>query len=211
MSRAGRKWTATERPVYALVLAVLGSVIAAAGLFVLDWSDGVDFLALRHTVADGGDQYGVLSQVYVRSLYLPLFFAAVVTAVCATAERAIARTFSCIAGVVIGGWLVVALIWVETGAVGTDESRKNALALLVIVALVGVGCLLLGGGALFDTRAVFARSLAAVVAALAIVLHVYLIEDVYGSPSFGAWAAVVGFALLVVAVAVPYRRIERAW
>ena len=202
-----RSWTA-ERPAYALALAVLGSLVAALGLFVLEWADGVDFLALRQDVSSGGDHYSVVSQVYTRGLYLPLFLAAVVTGLCATAEHAVARVLSCAAGVVVGGWLVGALIWVETGAVGTDATRRHALPILVVVALVGVGCLVLGGGALFDTRAVLTRSLAALVAGLAVVLHVYLIEDVYDSPSVGAWSAVVGFALLVAAPAVPYRRIE---
>jgi hypothetical protein len=207
VSGAARRWSA-ERPAFSLVLAILGSVIAVLGLFVLDWADGVDFLALRHTIAADGDQYAVLTQVYARALYLPLLLAAVVTGLCATAEPALARTLNSLAGLLLGGWLVGALIWAMTGAVGTDETRRHALGFLVLVALVGVGCLLLAGGALFDTRAVFARILAALVAVLAVVLHVYLIEDVYSSPSLGAWSAVIGFGLLAVAPAVPYRRIE---
>jgi hypothetical protein len=193
------------------VLAVLGAVVAALGLFVLDWADGAGFLDVRHAIASGGDDYHVLTQVYARALYLPLLVAAIVTGLCATSEQAVARIGSCAAGVAIGGWLIGALIWVETGAVGTDRTRRDALVLLVVVALVGVGCLVLGGGALFDTRSVFARGLAALTAALAVVLHVYLIEDVYDSPSLGAWFAVIGFGILVVAPALPYRRIERAW
>jgi hypothetical protein len=207
---ATREWTA-ERAPYSLAVTVLGAIVAALGLFVLDWDDGVDFLDVRHTIASSGDHYNVLTQVYARSLYLPLLVAAIVAGLCATAQPAVTRIGSCVAGVAVGGWLVGALIWVETGAVGTDSTRRDALALLVVVALVGVGCLVLGGGALFDTRAIFARALAAVTAALAVVLHVYLIEDVYDSPSLGAWSAVVGFGLLVVAPALPYRRIERAW
>lgn len=210
MPAATREWTA-ERPPYSLAVTVLGAIVAALGLFVLDWEDGVDFLDVRRTIASGGDHYNVLTQVYARSLYLPLLVAAIVAGLCATAELAVTRIGSCVAGVAVGGWLVGALIWVETGAVGTDSTRRDALALLVVVALVGVGCLVLGGGALFDTRSIFARALAAVTAALAVVLHVYLIEDVYDSPSLGAWSAVVGFGLLVVAPALPYRRIERAW
>jgi hypothetical protein len=206
---ASPSWT-VERPSFGLLLALLGSVVAALGLLVLEWEDGVDFLALRHTIAGAGDQYGVLTQVYARALFLPLLLAAVITGLCATAGRAIARVGSGVAGLLIGGWLVGVLIWVETGAVGTDETRKDALPFLVFVALVGVGCLLLGGGAFFDTRAVLARSLAAAVAGLAVVLHVYVIEDVYSSPTLGAWVAVVGFGLLVVAPALPYRRIEHA-
>ena len=210
MPAATREWTA-ERPPYSLAVAVLGAIVAALGLFVLDWEEGVDFLDVRRAIIGGGDQYNVLTQVYARALYLPLLVAAVVAGLCATGERAAARIGSCVAGVAVGGWLIGALIWVETGAVGTDSTRRDALALLVVVALVGVGCLVLGGGALFDSRAIFARGLAALTAGLAVVLHVYLIEDVYDSPSLGAWAAVVGFGLLVVAPALPYRRIERAW
>jgi hypothetical protein len=204
---ATRDWTA-ERPAYVLAIAVLGSLVAALGLFVIEWADGVDFLALRHDINSGGDQYSVISQVYARVLYLPVFLAAVITGLCATAQPAIARALSCAAGVVVGGWLIGVLIWVETGAVGTDATRRHALPVLVVVALVGVGCLVLGGGALFDTRAVLTRSLAALVAGVAVVLHVYLIEDVFDSPSLGAWFAVIGFGLLVAAPAVPYRRIE---
>jgi hypothetical protein len=200
-----------ERPFYGVALAVLGSIVAALGLLVIEWEDGVDFLALRHTIADGGDQYGVVSQVYARSLYLPLLLAAILSALCATAEYAAARIGSGVAGLAIGGWLIGDLIWVEAGAVGTDATRRHALAVLVVMALVGVGCLLLGGAAVFDTRAVFARSLAAVIGALGVVLQVYVIEDVYDSPSLGAWLPVIGFGLLILAAALPYRRIERAW
>lgn len=209
MSGAARSWTA-ERPAFSVALAVLGSLIAALGLFVLDWTDGVDFLSLRHTIAAAGDDYSVVTQVYARALYLPLFLAAALTGLCAAAEPALVRTVNSVAGVLLGGWLVGVLIWVMTGAVGTDQTRRDALVALVVLALVGVGCLLLGGGALFDTRAVFTRALAAVVAVLAVVLHVYAIEDVYSSPSLGAWAAVVGFGLLALSPAVPYRRIEHA-
>ena len=209
MRAATRNWTA-ERPPFGLALAILGSIIAALGLLVIEWDAGVDFLALRHTIADAGDEYGVLTQVYARALFLPLLLAAIVTGLCATADRVAARIGSSVAGVLIGGWLVGVLIWVETGAVGTDKTRRDALALLVLVALVGVGCLLLGGGALFDTTAVLARCLAALVAVVALVLHVYVIEDVFSSPTRGAWVAVVGFGLLAVAPAVPYRRIEHA-
>ena len=209
MPAATRTWT-VERPSFGLALAVLGSIVAALGLLVIEWEDGVDFLALRHTIAGAGDRYSVLTQVYARELYLPLLAAAVVAGLCATAEHAAARIGSAVAGLVLGGWLVGLLIWVESGAVGTDATRRSALAMLVFVALVGVGCLVLGGAALIDTHAGFARILAGLAAALALVLHVYVIEDVYSSPTLGAWFAVIGFGLLVVAPAVPYRRIERA-
>jgi hypothetical protein len=210
VAAAPREWT-VERPFYGVALAVLGSLVAALGLLVIEWEDGVDFLALRHAIADGGDQYSVVSQVYARSLFLPLLLAAIVAALCATAEHAVARVGSGVAGLAIGGWLIGDLIWVETGAVGTDATRRHALAVLVVIALVGVGCLVLGAAAVFDTHAIYARTLAALVAALAIVVHIYVIEDVYDSPSLGAWLAVIGFGLLVLAPAVPYRRIERAW
>jgi hypothetical protein len=205
---ATRSWTA-ERPSFGLALAVLGALIAAMGLFVLEWDADTDWFALRHTLDAGGDQYSVVSQVYSRVLFLPVLLAVLVTGLCATAGRTIARVGSATAGIVFGGWLIGVLIWVETGSVGTDDSRQHALSVLVVVALVGVGCMVLGAGALFDDTAVLARSLAAVVAVLAVILHVYVIEDVLSDPAVGAWATAVGYALLAIAPALPYRRIER--
>lgn len=206
MPAATRSWTA-ERTPFALVLAVVGSALAVLGLFVLDWNAGENWLDVRRMVAQSGDTYSVVSQVYSHVLYLPMLLAAIVTGLCATAERAVARIGSAIAGIGIGGWLVGVFIWVETGGLGSDTGRRDALALLVFLALVGVACLLLGAGALFDTTSTLARVLASVVGGLAVLLHVYFVEDVLNDQSVGAWAAVAGYALLVIAPALPYRRI----
>lgn len=208
MPAATRSWTA-ERPSYGLALAVLGLVIAAFGLFVLEWDVDADWFAVRHVIDRGNGGYSVVSQVYSRALYLPVFLAVVVTGLSATAGRLLARIGSAVAGIAIGGWLIGVLIWVETGAVGTDSSRGDALPALVVMALVGVACLLLGGSAVFDDTALIARCLAAVVAGLAVVLHIYVIEDVVRSPGVAAWSTAVGYLLLTLAPALPYRRIER--
>lgn len=209
MPATTRPWT-VERPSFGLALSVLGAVIAALGLFVLQWDADADWFAVRRVVDYNSDQYSVISQIYSRVLYLPMFLAVLGTGLSATAGRAVARIGSALAGLVIGGWLIGVLIWAETGAVGTDDSRRHALPMLVVMALVGVGCLLLAGGALIDDRAALARALAAVVAGLGVVVHVYVIEDVLSGPSLGAWAPAVGYALMAAAPAVPYRRIERA-
>jgi hypothetical protein len=203
-----RSWT-VERPSFGLGIALLGSVVVAAGLFALDWDVNADWFAVRRVIGYSGDQDSVVSQVYSRVLYLPVFLAAVLSGLSATAGRAIARVGSAVAGIAIGGWLIGVFIWVEVGAVGTSAGRHDALPALVVFALVGVGCLLLGGGAFVDDSAVLARVLAAVVAIVAVVIHVYVIEDVLTDQSAGAWAPAVGYTLLALAPVLPYRRIER--
>ncbi|MDT4915822.1 MAG: hypothetical protein QOH89_522 [Pseudonocardiales bacterium] len=208
MSSVMRTWTA-ERPSFGLGIALLGSAIVALGLFGLEWDVHADWFAVRHVIGYSGDANSVLSQAYSRVLYLPIFVCALVSAFSATAGRLIARVGSALAGVALGGWLIGVFIWVETGAVGTGSSRHDALPAFVVITIVGVGCLVLGAGALFDDTAVLARSLAAAAAVLAVVVHVYVIEDVLAEPSIGAWAPAVGYALLALAPALPYRRIER--
>lgn len=210
MSAAPRNWT-VERPSFGLVLALLGTAIAALGLFVLEWDVDADWFAVRRQVIGyDSDHHSVVSLAYSRVLYLPVFLAAVVTGLSATAGRLAARIGSAVAGVAVGGWLIGVLIWVETGAVGSGPGRHDALPALAVLALVGVGCLLLGVGALFDDSALLARILAVVVAVLALVLNVYVMYDVLIEPSAGSWAPAVGYALLALAPALPYRRIERA-
>lgn len=191
-------------------IAVIGAVLTVLGYVLFDWAAGVSFGDVRHAASADGTTAGVVTQVYARAVFLPLLIAAVLTALCAPGVHVVWRVINGMAGILAGLGLVAALIWVVTGAVGTDETRRSALPALAVIALVGVGIAVLGAAALFDTRAVFARSLAAVVAVLAVVLHVYTVEDVVDSPTVGAWISAVGYALLVVAVAVPYRRITHA-
>lgn len=209
MPAATRSWTA-ERSGFGLAVAVVGAVLAVLGLFVLDWAAGQNWLDVRRMVGQHGDAYSVLSQVYSRALDLPILVAAIVTAMCATAERAVARAGSAVAGIGIGAWLLGVFIWVEAGGVGSDAGRRDALVPLVVIALVGVACGLLGAAALFDTTSTLARILALAVAALAIVLHIYFVEDVLSNQALGTWTAVAGYALLVIAPALPYRRITHA-
>lgn len=209
MPAATRNWTAERSPL-GLAVAVAGSVLAILGMFVLDWASGVNGLDVRRMVGQSGDTYSVVSQLYIRSLYLPLLVGAVATGLCATAERTVARIGSAVAGIGLGAWLLGVFIWVETGGIGSDAGRRDALVPLVFIALVGVACALLGAAALFDGTSTLARVLALVVAALAVVLHVYFVEDVLASQSVGVWAAVAGYALLVVAPLLPYRRINHA-
>src|SRR5919197_1587479 len=199
-----------ERPPIALVIAVVGAVLAVFGYVFFDWAAGTSFADVPHAASADGTNAGVVTQVYTRAVFLPVLVAAVLATLCAPVGHAIWRVVTGAAGILVGAGLMAALIWVVAGAVGTDETRRNALPALAVMALAGVGIAVLGACALFDTRAVFARSLAAAVAALGVVLHVYVVEDVIDNPDFGAWAGAVGYALLVVAVAVPYRRITHA-
>jgi hypothetical protein len=217
ISRAGhppppRDWS-VERPSFGLAVAVLAVVLAALGFLVLDWTAGAGFPDVRRSVRLDPDRYGVVTQVYVRLLYLPLLVATIATGLFASVGRRVARIATGAAGVLGGIGLVAVVIWVESGGVGTDDSRHDALALLVVMALAGVASVICGVGAWFEDRAVLARGLAATLAALAVILHVYVVEDLFAGspePAFGAWAAALGFALLAIAPAVPYRRIEHA-
>jgi hypothetical protein len=206
---ATRSWTAERSPV-GLAVAVAGAVLAVLGMFVLDWDAGANWLDVRRAVGQNSDAYSVLSQVYSRVLYLPLLVGAVAAGLCATAERTVARIGSAAAGIGLGTFLVGVFIWVETGAVGTDATRRDALLPLVLIALVGVACAVLGAGAAFDTTSTLARVLALVVAGLAVLLDVYIVADVLDTQRFGAWVAVAGYGLLVIAPVLPYRRVTHA-
>ena len=207
MPTATRSWTA-ERTPFALAVAVVGSIVAVLGLLVLDWDTGDNWLDVRRMVGQNPHAYSVVSQVYSRVLDLPMLVAAIAAGACATAERVAARIGSAVAGIGIGGLLLGVFIWAETGGVGTDAGRRHALVLLVVIALVGVACALLGAGALLDTTSTLARVLALVIAGLAVLLHVYVAEDVLNDQGLGVWVAVAGYALLVIAPLLPYHRIE---
>ncbi|HZC73971.1 MAG TPA: hypothetical protein VE442_25010 [Jatrophihabitans sp.] len=199
-------WT-VERPPLALVLATVGAVATVLGYVLFDWAAGTSFADVRHAASADGTTASVVTQAYTRAMFLPLLVVAVLTAFCAPAGHAVSRVVAGGAGILMGLGLIATLIWVYSGAVGTQDTRRSALPPLALLALAGVGIAVLGAAALFDTRAVFARSLAAAIAGLAVILHVYAVADAVDSPAGGAWVAAAGYVLLAVAVAVPYRRI----
>jgi hypothetical protein len=206
-------WT-VERPPYAVALVVAGSLAAVLSYFVLDWATGIDFTGVGRTArATGGGGYSVITQAYARALYLPLLATAFVAALFCAADRATARLITALAGVCAAGALIAVLIWVETGGVGTSDSRRSALPLLVVLAAGGVAALVLGLGASVDRSAVFGRALAATLAAVALVLHVDVVLDIFGGASgagLGAWLGAAGLLVLVMAPVLPYPRVIHA-
>lgn len=205
-----RDWT-VERPAYALLLAIAGSTFVAVGYLVFDWAAGADFGAVRRAVGSEGDSFNVATQLYVRAAYLPLLVAAVVVGLLATVDRVAARIAIGAAGLLGGAALVAAVVWAELGGLGSADARKQALPALALTALAGVACFTAGIGAVFDRRSVYARSLAAGLAGAAVVLHTYAAVDLFdsvGDVGLGVWAVGIGYLLLVVAPALPYRRIS---
>jgi hypothetical protein len=210
--RSSPDWS-TERPGIGLAIGVTGAVFAILGFVVLRWAADTSFADIRSLVGGDDSGFSVVTQMYTRVVYLPLLVVTIATGLFAAVGRTSARLVTGAAGLFGGVGLVAVVIWVETGAVGDDDSRRSALPVLVLMAVVGLASAVLGVGAVFDTRAVLARSLAATLAALAVVVHVYVVEDVFdgpSGPSFGAWACAIGYALLAVAPVVPYRRIDHA-
>jgi hypothetical protein len=206
-------WT-VERPPYAVALVVAGSLAAVLSYFVLDWATGIDFTGVGRTArTTGGGGYSVITQAYARSLYLPLLATAFVAALFCAADRAMARLITALAGVCAAGAMIAVMIWVETGGVGTSDSRRSALPLLVVLAAGGVAALVLALGASVDHSAVFGRALAATLAAVALVLHVDVVLDIFGGASgagLGAWLGAAGLLVLVVAPVLPYPRVIHA-
>lgn len=199
------RWSA-ERPGYALAIAILGAALAVLGVLVFDWTSGAGAAEIRQLARQDGTSLSVVSQLYARVLCLPLLVAAIVVALLAAVDRTAARATIAVVGVLAGLGLVASVIWVVLGNLGTDSTRRSALPLLLLVAAVGVASVALGCGAVFEEGALQARALAASLAGLALILHLHLVSDV-GDAEFGAWCAVAGFALLVIAVVIPYRRI----
>lgn len=181
-------------------------MLAVLGGLVSDWAVGVDLGGVRQLARQDQTPLSVVTQLYVRVLFVPLLIATILAGLLAAVGWVVARVAIGLAGVLAGLGLVAAVVWVEVGNLGTDSTRRDALPLLLLVAAVGVASVVLGGGAMFDETAFQARILAASLAGLALILHLYAVSDV-GDPAFGAWCATTGFALLVIAQVVPYRRI----
>lgn len=195
-----------ERPGYALAIAIVGAVLAVVGGLVLDWTAGAGVAEIRQLARQDGTTLSVVSQLYARVLYLPLLLATIAATLLVAVGRAAARAAIAVVGVLSGFGLLAAVAWVELGNLGTDSARRSALPLLLLIAAVGVVSVVLGGGAVFDETALRARALAASLAGLALVLHLYVVSDV-GDAEFGGWCAAAGFGLLMIAAVVPYRRI----
>jgi hypothetical protein len=196
-------WT-DERPGLSYAVAVAGALLAVLGGLVFDWTVGAGFADLRELAHQ--DAFGVVTQLYVRFLYVPLLIGAIATGLLAAVGRMAARVAIGAAGVLTGLVLIATVIWVELGHLGTDSSRRHALPVLLLVAAVGVASVVLGAGAIFEDGAPRARSLAALLAGLAVTLHLYAAFHI-GEAAAGAWCASAGFALLVIAPAIPHQRI----
>lgn len=199
-----------ERPSYGLATAVLGAIVALLGYFVFDWSPGLSFTDVRDTVrVDTGD-FNVVSVAYFRLVYLPLLVDVLVTGLLVAVGRRLARFTVAAAGVLGGLGLIGVVVWIESGGVGTDSSRGDALPLLATMVAVGIIAAALGVGAYFDDSAGLARGLAATLAGLAVVLHAFVVADLFDhgpDAAIGAWLPAIGYGLLAIAPVLPYRRI----
>lgn len=207
--RAPHGWS-VERPSWGLAIAILGALLAVFGFTAIDWASGVSFEDARHAVDLDTTGFNVITQAYMKVVYLPLLVVTVLTGLLAPVGRVVARVAIALAGILGGGGLVAAVIWIESGGVGTGASRGDALPVLVVMVAVGVVSAALGVGAFFEGTAVLARGLAATLAGLAVILHVFVVEDVFSGapePAFGPWACAIGYTLLAIAPVLPYRRI----
>jgi hypothetical protein len=207
--RPARGWTA-ERPSFGLATAAVGGVLAVLGFTVLDWAAAMSFADLRRTVAADPGQFDVVTQAYTKFVFLPLLVVVLVSGLLTTVGRTLARIAVALAGVVGGVGLVGVVIWIEGGGAGTDQSRGDAVPVLTVMVAVGIVAAALGVGAYFDESAMLARGLAGTLAGLAVILHVYVVTDVFDGTSgsaLGAWAPAIGYGLLTVAPALPYRRV----
>lgn len=204
-----RGWSA-ERPSYGLAMALLGALVALLGYFVFDWAPDLSFAEVRDTVrVDSGD-FNVVSVAYLRLVYLPLLVDVLLTGLLVAVGRRFAQLTVAAAGVLGGLGLVGVVIWIESGGVGTSGSRGDALPLLVAMVAVGIIAAALGVGAYFDDSASLARGLAATLAGLAVVLHAFVVADLFGDgpdAAVGAWLPAIGYGLLAIAPVLPYRRI----
>ena len=208
-ARPVRGWS-VERPSYGLVTAVVGAIVALLGYFVFDWSADLSFADVRDSVrVDSGD-FNVVSVAYFRLVYLPLLVDVLLTGLLVVAGRRLARFTVAAAGVLGGLGLIGVVIWIESGGVGTDSSRGDALPLLATMVAVGIIAAALGVGAYFDDSAGLARGLAATLAGLAVVLHSFVVADLFDhgpDAALGAWLPAIGYGLLAIAPVLPYRRI----
>jgi len=206
---AVRGWS-VERPSYGLATALLGAIIALLGYFVFDWSADLSFTDVRDTVrVDTGD-FNVVSVAYFRLVYLPLLIDVLLTGLLVAVGRRPARFTVAAAGVFGGLGLIGVVIWIESGGVGTSVSRGDALPLLATMVAAGIIAAALGVGAYFDDTASLARGLAATLAGLAVVLHAFVVADLFNhgpDAAIGAWLPAIGYGLLAIAPVLPYRRI----
>lgn len=203
--RPVRGWSA-ERPSFGLLTAALGAVLVVLGFTLFDWAADLSFADLRRA----SSEFDVVTQAYLKFVYLPLLVVVLVSGLLTAVGRTLARIAVALAGVIGGVGLVGVVIWIEGGGAGTDQSRGDALPVLTVMVAVGIVAAALGVGAYFDDSAMLARGLAGTLAGLAVVLHVYVVTDVFDGTSgsaFGAWAPAIGYGLLTVAPVLPYRRI----
>lgn len=206
-ARQGTGWSA-ERPSYGLAVAIVGAVLALLGFTVFDWAPDYSFASLRSAVHRDAVDASVVSQGYLRAIAVPLLLDVVVTGLLVSVGRRVARVTVALAGVLGGVGLVAAVVWIESGAIGSAHTRGDAVPVLAVMVAVGIVVAALGAGAYFDESATFSRWLAAVLAGLAVVLHAYVVSDVLsGDAAAGAWLPAAGYAALAVAPALPYRRI----
>jgi hypothetical protein len=210
MTSGGRGWSA-ERPPYSLAVGLLGALLVVLGFAAVDWSAGLSFRDVRRVVVADPSAFAAITQAYLKALYLPLIAVVVLAGLGGTGPAG--RRVAAAAGVLAGAGLVAAVVWIETGAVGTGSSRGDALPLLVAMVAVGVVAVALASGAFFDETATLARILAATLAGVAVLLHVYAVTDLSSGgvePAAGAWLPVAGYVLLAVAPALPHRRVLHA-
>jgi hypothetical protein len=199
-----------ERPSWGLAVAVLGALLAVFGFTAIDWASGISFEDTRRAVDLDSNGFNVVTQAYMKVIYLPLLIVTVLTGLLAPVGRMVARVAIALGGVLGGVGLVAVVIWIESGGVGTGASRGDALPVLVVMVAVGVVSAALGVGAFFEGTAVLARGLAATLAGLAVILHVFVVEDVFSGSAdsaLGPWACAIGYTLLAIAPVLPYRRI----
>ncbi|HVU92011.1 MAG TPA: hypothetical protein VHC23_07240 [Jatrophihabitans sp.] len=202
MTSGGRGWSA-ERPPYSLAVALLGALLVVLGFAAVDWSAGLSFRDVRRVVVADPSAFAAITQAYLKALYLPLIAVVVLAGLGGTGPAG--RRVAAAAGVLAGGGLVAAVVWIETGAVGTGSSRGDALPLLVAMVAVGVVAVALAAGAFFDETATLAG--------VAVLLHVYAVTDLSSGgvePAAGAWLPVAGYVLLAVAPALPHRGVGHA-
>jgi hypothetical protein len=206
--REPRGWSA-ERPSYGLATAVVGAIVAVLGFLVVDWAPELSFAGVRDAVVAGDAQGTVVSEAYFRVVAVPLLVDVLLTGLLVAVGRMVARVVVALAGVLGGVGLVAVVVWIESGGVGSAHTRGDAFPLLTIMVAVGIVAAGLGIGAYFDESATLSRALAGTLAGLAVVLHVYVVADVFSDSdsAAGAWLPAIGYALLAVAPAVPYRRI----
>jgi hypothetical protein len=207
--RPVRGWTA-ERPSYGLALAAVGALLVVLGFTVFDWAAQLGFGDVRRLVDGDARSFNAVTQAYMKALYLPLIALVLLAALPGAGGRPGSRAVIALAGLLAGAGLVAAVVWIESGGVGTGSSRGDALPVLAVMVGVGVVAVALAVGAFFDESATLARVLAGTLAGLAVLLHVYVVADLSSGgpdPAAGAWLPAAGYAVLAVTPALPHRRI----